>query len=55
MSAVVTHGVVALRIRGIKQTAIARQYTISQGEVSKILKRMLRMYLPLGLVLDVLS
>ncbi len=39
MSAVVTHGVVALRNRGIKQTAIARQYNISQGEVSKIQKR----------------
>ncbi len=39
LSAVVTHGVVALRNRGIKQTAIARQYNISQGEVSKILKR----------------
>ena len=35
----VCHGVVALRRAGWKQRAIAGQYRITQGEVSKILKR----------------
>lgn len=33
------HGVVTLRNRGMKQRAIARVFNISQGEVSKILRR----------------
>lgn len=35
----VCHGVVTLRGTGMKQVAIARVYHITQGEVSKILKR----------------
>lgn len=39
LSNAVCHGVVALRNSGLKQVAIARQLGITQGEVSKILKR----------------
>lgn len=39
LSAAICHGVVALHHNGVKQSAIARQYNISQGTVSKILKR----------------
>ena len=39
LDASVCHGVIALRNTGMTQTAIARQYNITQGEVSKILKR----------------
>lgn len=39
VSAAVCHGVVALRQHGLKQSDIAHQYHITQGEVSKILTR----------------
>ena len=39
LSDAICHGVVALRQAGWKQRVIAGQYGITQGEVSKILKR----------------
>ena len=39
LNAAICHGVVALRQNGLKQREIAAHYHITQGEVSKILKR----------------
>ena len=39
LSTALCHGVVSLWRNALQQTAIARQYNITQGEVSKILKR----------------
>ena len=46
LSDVVCHGVVTLRNSCMKQEAIAQEYGITQGAVSKILKRNLQMGTP---------